>query len=108
MKKILGVLMVLVLFSMDIVSAKSSVSISPSDKEFKIYPSTDSSSYKIYYQFVKVSNDKLKVKEDLQRQLKNLEGDYLIQKMNMLMHLIQRIQQLKIFPVRNLLKQVQK
>ena len=74
MKKILGILMILVLFSMDIVSAKSSVSISSSEKEFKIYPSTDSSSYKIYYQFVKVSNENLKVKEDLQNTLKNLEG----------------------------------
>lgn len=66
MKKFLEIFMVLVLFSMDIVSTKSSVSISSSEKEFKIYPSTDSSSYKIYYQFVKVSKEKLKVKDDLQ------------------------------------------
>lgn len=74
MKRFMGILMVLVLLSMDIVSAKSSVSISSSEKEFKIYPSTDSSSYKIYYQFVKVSKEKLKVKDDLQNTLKNLEG----------------------------------
>lgn len=77
MKKFLKIFIILALFSVNIVSAKSSIKIKDlNDGGVQIFPNTDSSSYKIYYQWVKFPDKNIKEKEALEKQLASLEEDY--------------------------------
>lgn len=77
MKKVLKLFVIASLCAVNVVSAASSVTIKDlGEKGIQIFPQTDSSSYKIYYQWVKFNEESLKQKKDLDKKIAGLEDDY--------------------------------